>query len=502
MSGQTRLIRLRRISQVFFFLLFLLFLVRTTAWTSTQGHGWPHPFLLLDPLPAWIGGLAGRAYSARIFWPLALILPTLLLGRFFCGWICPMGALQQWIAGMRPRSARLKTRDSNRYRLWQRTKYSLLMAGGVASVFGIGILAWIDPLVLLTRAAGIGFLPQAASHKFVAAAQPHYGAGLIVLAGFVLLLAASLLVTRLWCRLLCPLGAMLGVLARWSPLRLHKDESACSHCGRCTASCQGGDDPVPGADWCHEECHLCMSCVASCPHHCLRFSFAPQHSRHEVRLDRAKRASLVAIVSGLAAIPVAHAQSLLGRRARPTVVRPPGAQDEAELLARCVRCAECIRLCPNHALQPAILEAGAMGFWSPMLMPKIGYCDPECVLCSQVCPTGAIAALTVAQKGWTNAPDRAKEPIRLGLARYDRNRCLPWAKEQECSVCMESCPVMPKAICVERATAVSQAIRVARPRIATEICVGCGACVSACPLDSPAVEIYGIESETMHSPIL
>jgi ferredoxin len=135
-----------------------------------------------------------------------------------------------------------------------------------------------------------------------------------------------------------------------------------------------------------------------------------------------------------------------------------------------------------------------------MLAPKIGYCDPACVLCTQVCPTGAIHALTVAQKGWVDVPDRTNHPVRLGLARYDRSRCLPWAKDQECTVCIESCPVAPKAIFIDQAAAASpqnQAMRVNRPQIDTEKCVGCGACVSACPLDAPAVEIFNSPSEPL-----
>ena len=137
----------------------------------------------------------------------------------------------------------------------------------------------------------------------------------------------------------------------------------------------------------------------------------------------------------------------MGKGRDERLVRPPGALDETDFLARCIRCGECMKVCPNNALQPALTEAGLEGLWTPVLTSRIGYCEPSCVLCSEVCPTGAIWKLTPQEKGWVVGVGQGNAaPVRLGTAFYDRGRCLPWAMATDCIVCQEWCPVSPKAI--------------------------------------------------------
>jgi ferredoxin len=154
-----------------------------------------------------------------------------------------------------------------------------------------------------------------------------------------------------------------------------------------------------------------------------------------------------------------------------------------------------MKVCPNNSLHPTFAEAGLEGIWTPALTPRIGYCEPSCVLCSQVCPTGAIWTITPQEKGWVENVGEA-QPIRLGTAFYDRGRCLPWAMATDCIVCEEWCPVSPKAIYVEDAQVIDskgQMKTVKQPRIDPSRCVGCGACEYACPLqEHPAVYVTSI----------
>jgi len=305
----------------------------------------------------------------------------------------------------------------------------------------------------------------------------------------------NLRVTRFWCRALCPLGALLGVAARWSFLGLHKDTTTCNQCNRCLIHCQGGDDPIGGVPWHKAECHLCMNCVEACPHGSLEFRFfcKLQTPPEVVGTNLSRRKALTAAVIGLTVVPLLRAQSTLGKSRSERLVRPPGALNETDFLSRCIRCGECVRVCPNNALQLAFTEAGLMGLWSPVVTPKIGFCEPSCVLCSEVCPTGAIQKLTQRQKGWIAEEGKPSAPLLIGTAVYDQRLCLPWAKATDCVVCLEWCPVVPKAIFVKDAMVVdaeSKLRAIKQPHIDLNRCVGCGACEFSCPLqEQPGVYV-------------
>lgn len=499
--------RLRRFSQFVFFILFASFLARTKLFDFSNAHRRPaYPvnlFLKLDPLDAFVNALAGHALYRGLACSLVILIPTFFLGRFFCGWICPLGSLNHFLGNIRSESTRPKSRiASNRYKTWQTTKYLLLIAGLLATLWRSSMVAWIDPISLLMRSAGLSILPAATSKSYYVVYLPHYWLGIVIGVAFLALLAMNLRVTRFWCRALCPLGAMLGMASRWSILGLHKDAAICNRCSRCLIDCQGGDDPIAGAPWHKAECHLCLNCVESCPHGSLQFRFFRKETE-VVGTSLSRRKALAAVVGGLAVVPLMRAQNVLGKSRNERLIRPPSAQPESDFLSRCIRCGECMRVCPNDSLQPAFTEAGLEGLWSPVVTPKIGYCEPSCVLCSEVCPTGAIQQLTSRQKGWDAANAEASTVVRLGTAVYDRGRCLPWAKATDCTVCVEWCPVSPKAIYVKDAEVVDaggQPRTLKQPYVDLNRCVGCGACEFSCPLqENPGVYLIS-SGESRSSP--
>jgi polyferredoxin len=535
---------LRRISQIFFLLLFLGLLVFTSLRPIPGATGDIHLrapvrlFFELDPLVALTNALAGHALYRGLLLSLVILLPTLFLGRFFCGWICPMGTLQHFV-GSRPSEAKRgkKRIESNRYKRWQTVKYVVLLAGLVAAFFGSAAIGWLDPFSLLVRSFGLSLLPafnfavhallNPLEHSHIAVIkstggilhailqatvldlrQPQFFQGIFLGILFLAILAASLRVTRFWCRAICPLGALLGAVSRWSILGLHKDPETCNNCNRCELNCQGGDDPIGGALWRKSECHMCMNCVGSCPEHSLTFRIF-RNEKEVASPDLGRRRTLTGLAAGAVAVPLMRASAGVGKSRHERLLRPPGALDESEFLSRCIRCGECMKVCPNTALQPTFEEAGLAGLWSPTLVPRIGYCEPSCVLCSEVCPTGAIWQITPKEKGWVVGvgAGQQNQPIRLGTAFYDRGRCLPWAMATDCIVCEEWCPVSPKAIYVQEAQVIDSGGNVKtlkQPHIDPSRCVGCGACEYACPLqEHPAVYVTSIgESRSPGSQIL
>jgi ferredoxin len=152
-----------------------------------------------------------------------------------------------------------------------------------------------------------------------------------------------------------------------------------------------------------------------------------------------------------------------------------------------------MRVCPTNVIQPSLLEAGFEGLWTPILMNKIGYCEFNCVLCGQVCPTGAIVSLTVEKKVGKKP---FLKPVKIGIAFYDRGRCLPWAMNTECIVCEEVCPTSPKAIwfqTVENKLRNGKTKLLKLPHLDPKLCVGCGICENKCPVhDHPAIRVTSI----------
>ena len=355
--ARSRLPLWRRISQIFFLLVFIALLIFTSLRPSSGGSGDIHLrapvrlFFEWDPLIAVANAIASHALYRGLLWSLLILLPTMFLGRFFCGWICPMGTLQHFVGNMHSEAKRGKQRiDSNRYKRWQTVKYVVLIAGLIAAFFGSMAIGWLDPFSLLVRSIGLALLPAfnfaaravltPLEHSHIAAIkatgetlhtvlqatvldfrQTHFAQGLVLGIVFLVILAASLRITRLWCRSICPLGALLGAVSRWSILGLHKDPATCDKCNRCLLNCQGGDDPIGGVPWRKSECLMCMNCVGSCPHDGLAFRFF--RKEHEVATpDIGRRKALTGLAAGAVVVPLMRANTGLDKSRQPA--DPPG----------------------------------------------------------------------------------------------------------------------------------------------------------------------------------
>ena len=547
-----KLVWARRATQALCVLVFL-WLLAATAFpgdfrTVTERVRLRRPveiFFELDPLVALLTLLSRHAVYRGLLLSLIVVGLTVVFGRVFCGWICPFGTLHQaigWLFPSRYGKGGRRIAQNKTHPVRQRVKLYLLFAALGAAVLGSAVGGLLDPLSVLVRGVALALLPAtqylffavgdlagATGSRVVRGASGAVGdlltrvlwpphqlevhAGWVIGVLFLALLVLNRFVPRFWCRVLCPLGALLGLLSRFSLFGMRKEHARCTDCNLCLLHCQGADSPQGGVPWRQHECHLCLNCEAACPEGVIHFGLLPERGDTKTRPDLERRTALGSVAAGALLVPLLRSSDGYGANFSERRIRPPGALDEPEFLRRCIRCGECMKVCPNNALHPALLEAGVEGLWTPVLIPRIGPCEQSCVLCGQVCPTGAIQHVTEEQRLGIGG-----QPLAIGTAFFDRGRCLPWAMGTPCIVCEEHCPTSPKAIWTEptevparrpppddpNGAPVVTTVPLQRPHLDPSRCIGCGICEHVCPVrDLPAVRVSSVgESRSKSNAIL
>jgi ferredoxin len=303
--------------------------------------------------------------------------------------------------------------------------------------------------------------------------QPRFFHAGAICAVLGIILALGLVTRRFWCRNLCPLGALLGISAKFRIMKRTVSD-ACTQCGICQRDCKMNaieDDYTVNST---VECIECAECVAVCPPRAVSYQLGK--NRGENKIDITRRRVLQSAFAGLAGLSLIKVTGISRTKAG-SLIRPPGSVTEDEFLDRCIRCHECSRICATTGacLQPSATEGGVESFWTPVAVPRSGYCEYSCNLCGQVCPTGAIQ----------NLPLDQKQGQKMGLAFFDKSRCIPWYSQQDCLVCEEHCPTPEKAIKfdIREARAPDGTMRLVKfPYVVDQRCIGCGICENKCPV--------------------
>lgn len=253
---------------------------------SARGSTWSLELFgltLTDPLAALESAAASRTFRYVLLVGVAIpLLGTILLGRVFCGWICPVGFLLE-LSGKLRGVLRFLELKPGRVRLWPGDKYLVLGLGLAASfVIGLPVLGYLYPPALLGREVhnGVTVMFDRAEEGLLGFSA----AGLSIASWFLIGIALVELAfgPRLWCRALCPGGAVYAALGRFRLIRVRRNASRCTECGECVLACEMGLSPM--TDRTGIECDNCGACVASCPDDALGFvlSTRDRKEREEV----------------------------------------------------------------------------------------------------------------------------------------------------------------------------------------------------------------------------
>lgn len=441
---------------------------------------------------------AGTATLGLFF----VILITFLFGRIYCSGICPLGTYQDFII----RIAKMdKKRKWVRYRKPHPGFHYVLLMILVFSVLSgsmfllnlfepfsnIGRMmnSFIKPVmiylnnalaILLTRLDVFIIYPV----NYQKIVLPVLG---VILALFSVITVMSYFYGRLFCNLLCPAGAFLGLLSRYSLFRMVINEQSCTHCNLCEKVCKANciNSSTQSLDF--ASCVACFNCMEACHTDGVVYEFAwkkisPKPESVDLSRRRILQSSALAAVAAI--VPFVDTSKTVTSGAsgfeesRKHPITPPGSIGHDHFSSLCTACQLCVTSCPTMVLQPAFFEYGFSGILQPKMDYDLSYCNYDCTICTEICPTGAILPLTTEDKKLTQ----------LGKAKFYKEDCIVITKKKDCGACSEHCPT--KAVNMVLTDGVFL------PVVQESICTGCGACEHACPT-TPRKAIY-VESNKIH----
>jgi ferredoxin len=487
------MLRKIRISLATIFLLGLTFLFLDFTGTAHKWLGWMAKTQALEAVLA-----------LNVVVILALVVLTLVFGRIYCSVICPLGIVQDIFGWMG------KKAKKNRYRYSKEMKWLryvmlavmiIALLAGIGSVyqllapysaFGRIMSSLFQPLYMLGNNVLAGIAERADSYTFYSVDVWLKSLPVLIIA-IVTLVALAVLAWRggrTYCNTICPVGTALSFLARFSLLKIYIDTDKCKNCSICAKNCKASCIDFKTHTIDYSRCVVCGDCITKCNSKALRYGNVHLHSKATAPTDASKRSFLLA--SALATTALAQKKLVDGGLApitakqapgRVTPLTPPGSLSVKNMAQHCTGCQLCVTKCPNNVLRPS---TDLMSLMQPVMSYERGYCRPECTLCSEVCPAGAIKPIDKAEKS----------TIQIGHAIVVASQCISAQGKDECGNCERHCPTGAiEMVPSDPDDDMSPYV----PAINESACIGCGACEYVCPV-RPLSAIH-VEGHEVHRKI-
>jgi len=433
------------------------------------------------------GGIASFGF-------LFILLLTILFGRVYCSFLCPLGILQDIVIFIRRKfGGKNEDRGYRRKPGWMR--YFILTAVALSVVPGTAsLIKLLDPYSIFGRVAAVFFKPVSAGGRNLLAGLlerfeiywlwhqsiPPISVGMFVVT-FVFFAAIVVLAIRrgrLYCNTICPVGTLLGIVSRWSLLKVQVRQDMCVSCGKCEKICRAECIDIANKRIDTSRCVGCFDCMAVCPESAVGYLHSIEKRPKELINHSRRRLIAGSVLSGgvLALAPALVRAAIKNNNQdnRQHPVMPPGAVDRERFCDGCIGCGLCVSICPEKVIKQSFLEYGLAGLMVPVLDYRNGYCDYECNLCGLVCPSGAIKKLKLAEK----------QRVQIGQVRLLKDRCIVHTRHEDCGACAEACP--------RRAVYTVERNNVRYPEINAELCIGCGVCQNMCPVMPKAIIVDGV----------
>jgi len=447
---------------------------------------------------------------------ISLVVITFLFGRIYCSSLCPMGILQDmadWLAKRFHRKKKYPHLKEQRILRW-----SIVALVVLAFIGGFHlILNLLDPYSAYGRIATNIFKPvYLAINNLVAAVGNHFNnyrfyemdifiasISSLVTAVFTLLIIGFLSYKygRLYCNTICPVGIVLGFLAKFSLFKIKIGSEGCNSCGLCEMRCKASCIDAKTKEIDYSRCVTCFNCVEVCKRNALSYQFSGWSPKKPDTIepdsngyDATKRKFLSAsILLGLATLQKVFAgkdkdsankineiytsHNVPFKKMHP--ITPPGSVNVNRFNNSCTACQLCVSKCPSQVLQPTFTEYGIIGMMQPAMSFKHGYCNYHCTLCSEICPTKAIVEIS----------EKEKKTLQIGLVHFVKENCVVVTDGNNCGACSEHCPTQAVSMQPYKGN-------LNIPTINHELCVGCGGCEYICPV-RPFRAIY-VEGNPVH----